>query len=26
MCPGDHASGDGQKIYIWDGNLDEAPF
>jgi len=25
MCPGDYASGDGQKIYIWDGNLDEAP-
>lgn len=25
MCPGDYTSGDGQKIYIWDGDLDVAP-
>ncbi len=25
MCPGDYIEGDGQKIYIWDGNLEEAP-
>lgn len=25
MCPGDYATGDGQKIYIWDGDLTVAP-
>lgn len=25
MCPGDYAAGDGQKIYIWDGDTDVAP-
>lgn len=25
MCPGDYTAGDGQKIYVWDGNLDIAP-
>ena len=25
MCPGDYATGDGQKIYIWDGDTDVAP-
>lgn len=25
MCPGDYTSGDGQKIYIWDGDLTVAP-
>lgn len=25
MCPGDYVAGDGQKIYIWDGNRDVAP-
>lgn len=25
MCPGDYTEGDGQKIYIWDGNVLEAP-
>lgn len=25
MCPGDYAAGDGQKIYLWDGNTDSAP-
>lgn len=25
MCPGDYAAGDGQKIYIWDGDTDTAP-
>lgn len=24
-CPGDYTAGDGQKIYIWDGNLEVAP-
>ena len=25
MCPGDYDSGDGQKIYIWDGDTAVAP-
>ena len=25
MCPGDYDAGDGQKIYIWDGDTDTAP-
>jgi len=25
MCPGDYLTGDGQKIYIWDGNTEIAP-
>lgn len=25
MCPGDYTAGDGQKIYIWDGDTDVAP-
>lgn len=25
MCPGDYITGDGQKIYLWDGNPNEAP-
>ena len=25
ICPGDYSSGDGQKIYIWDGDTDVAP-
>ena len=25
MCPGDYTAGDGQKIYIWDGDLTVAP-
>lgn len=25
MCPGDYVAGDGQKIYIWDGNTAIAP-
>jgi hypothetical protein len=25
MCPGDYITGDGQKIYIWDGDTAEAP-
>lgn len=25
MCPGDYLPGNGQKIYIWDGNLAVAP-
>jgi hypothetical protein len=25
MCPGDYMAGDGQKIYVWDGNLNQAP-
>ena len=25
MCPGDYETGDGQKIYIWDGNTASAP-
>lgn len=25
MCAGDYTTGDGQKIYIWDGDLDVAP-
>jgi hypothetical protein len=25
MCPGDYLAGDGQKLYIWDGNLNVAP-
>lgn len=25
MCPGDYIAGDGQKIYIWDGDTDVAP-
>lgn len=25
MCPGDYTAGDGQKLYIWSGDLDVAP-
>lgn len=25
MCPGDYETGDGQKIYIWDGDMAVAP-
>jgi hypothetical protein len=25
MCAGDYLAGDGQKLYIWDGNLNVAP-
>lgn len=25
MCPGDYGTGDGQKIYIWDGDVTVAP-
>jgi hypothetical protein len=25
MCPGDIEAGDGQKIYVWDGDTTEAP-
>lgn len=25
MCPGDYYAGDGQKIYLWDGNVAIAP-
>ena len=25
MCPGDYTAGDGQKIYLWDGDTDIAP-
>ncbi len=25
MCPGDYTTGDGQKIYIWDGSVTTAP-
>lgn len=25
MCPGDYDAGDGQKIYLWDGDRDVAP-
>lgn len=25
VCPGDYSAGDGQKIYIWDGDTDTAP-
>lgn len=25
MCPGDYLTGDGQKLYLWDGNLEVAP-
>lgn len=25
MCPGDYTAGDGQKIYIWDGDTSVAP-
>jgi hypothetical protein len=25
MCPGDYSTGDGQRIYIWDGDKDTAP-
>lgn len=25
MCPGDYTTGDGQKIYIWDGDITVAP-
>ena len=25
MCPGDYTAGDGQKIYIWDGDTETAP-
>lgn len=25
MCPGDYTTGDGQKIYIWDGDTSVAP-
>jgi hypothetical protein len=24
-CPGDYSAGDGQKLYIWDGDTDVAP-
>lgn len=25
LCPGDYTTGDGQKIYFWDGNTAKAP-
>lgn len=25
LCPGDYITGDGQKIYLWDGDLTKAP-
>lgn len=25
MCPGDYSAGDGQKLYLWDGDLTKAP-